>query len=492
MRKKIFTFLLALAASVGLMNAKVTWKSCNISDLEVYGTYESYSKEGVTLSANADHIIARWEGYEGDESHSGIYFMTDETGGYTFSNTLGKNFTKIEMTLRGPGGWDYANLGNGWNVVGDPWDVMKVIWTGNASTVDLVKDESHFHGENVKRIEFYFEGDSEEPDPTYTVALRDGTANADKVTLSATSAEECTTVTVTPNEECEITEFSATYAVVVGQLGTIYTIDATLNPETGAYSFKMPAADVTIDATIALKLVPEGDIFAGFTATAGSGGFTNEGSANLVDNKFISSDWTKWCADNSYKSVPMGETGDACWWIDFEASAALNPTGYILTTGNDTGNEHGRNPRNWLLKAKLNADDAWTTIATVTNDVTMKNKSFKDYKFFVDQSGSYKYFRFEVFANQGANVMQLCELRLIGTETPEPSNPEIKLNGKFSVADDKVVCFSKGNLQATTADNGTTWTWAFAADQLTFVGNATANTAIKTILPFIKFFTLHS
>ena len=61
----------------------------------------------------------------------------------------------------------------------------------------------------------------------------------------------------------------------------------------------------------------------------------------------------------------------------------------------------------------------------------------------------------------------------------EPSNPEIKLNGKFSVADDKVVCFSKGNLQATTADNGTTWTWAFAANQLTFVGNATANTAIN-------------
>ena len=419
MRKKLFTFLFALLASVGMMNAKVTWKSCYISDLEVYGTYESYSMDGVTLSANADHIIARWEGY-GDESYDGIRFMTDETGGFTFSNTLGKNFTKIEMTLNGYGGWDMVNLGNGWNVVGDHWNGMKAIWTGNASTVDLLEDESHFHGENVKRIVFYFEGDSEEPDPTYTVALRDGTANADKVTLSATSAEECTTVTVTPNEECEITEFSATYVVVEDQLGSMYEIDATLNPETGAYSFKMPAADVTIDATIALKVVPEGDIFAGFTATAGSGGFDNEGSANLVDNKFISSDWTKWCTNFDHMSVPTGESGDACWWIDFEASEALNPTGYILTTGNDTGNEHGRNPKNWVLKAKLNADDAWTTIATVTNDVTMKNLSFKDYKFFVDQQGSYKYFRFEVFANQGATVMQLCELRLIGTETPEP------------------------------------------------------------------------
>ena len=410
--RKIFTFLLALAASVGMMNAKVTWKSCNISDLNVMETYVSYSKEGVTLSANADEIYARWYDF-GDESHDGIGFNAFETGGYTFSNTLGKNFTKIEMTLNGPAGWDHANLGNGWLFNwnhGEESLTFTVTWTGNASkVVDLLKDESHFHGENVKRIEFYFEGDSEEPDPTYTVALQDGTVNADKVTLSATSAEECTTVTVTPNEECEITAFKATY-------NTTEELSTSFNAETGAYSFTMPAADVTIEATIALKPVPEGDIYAGFTATAGSGGFNNEGHANLVDNKFTSADWTKWCADNSYKSVPTGESGDACWWIDFEASAALDLTGYILTTGNDTGNEHGRNPKNWLLKAKLNADDAWTTIATVTDDVTMKNKSFKDYKFFVDQPGSYKYFRFEVFANQGANVMQLCELRLIGAE----------------------------------------------------------------------------
>ena len=420
--RKIFTFLLALAASVGMMNAKVTWNSSNISDLNVMGTYQPYSKEGVTLSANADMIDAQWYGY-GDESMKGISFNMHETGGFTFSNSLGKNFTKIEMTLNGPGIWDHANLGSGWSFFWEPSEDnhATATWTGNASTVDLLKEASDFPGgEPVKSIVFYFVGDSEEPDPTYTIALKDGTANADKVTLSATSAIEGATITVTPNEEYEITAFSASYAVVEDQVGTIYEIDATLNPATGAYSFTMPAYDVTIEATIAAKPVPEGDIFAGFTATAGSGGFDNEGHANLVDNKFTSADWTKWCTDNAKKSVPTGESGDACWWIDFEASAALDLTGYILTTGNDTGNEHGRNPKNWVLKAKLNAEDAWTTIATVTNDVTMKNQSFKDYKFFVDQSGSYKYFRFEVFANQGADVMQLCELRLIGTEVPEP------------------------------------------------------------------------
>ncbi len=426
-KRKIFALFFALAASIGMMNAKVTWNSSNISDLDVYGIYQSYSKEGVTLRANADMIDARWFDY-GDESRSGIEFHANATGGFTFSNSLGKNFTKIEMTLRGPGGWDHANLGSGWSF---SWEdngeepVFVVTWTGNAKTVDLAKDESSFFGDYVKRIVFYFEGDSEAPDPTYTIALEDGTANADKVTLSATSAVEGATVTVTPNDEYEITAFSAYYVVVNGQVGSINTIDATLNPETGAYSFKMPAYDVTIEATIAAKPVPEGDIFAGFTATAGSGGFTNEGHANLVDGKYISSDWTKWCTNNDYRSVPTGESGDACWWIDFEASAALDLTGYSLTTGNDAGSEHGRNPKNWVLKAKLNADDAWTTIATVTGDVTMKNQNFKEYKFFVDQSGSYKYFRFEVFANQGANVMQLCELRLIGTEAsaPTPAGP---------------------------------------------------------------------
>lgn len=39
------------------------------------------------------------------------------------------------------------------------------------------------------------------------------------------------------------------------------------------------------------------------------------------------------------------------------------------------------------------------------------------------------------------------------------------LAGQFSVADGKVVYFSKGNLQATTVDLGTNWTWTFAANQ---------------------------
>lgn len=49
----------------------------------------------------------------------------------------------------------------------------------------------------------------------------------------------------------------------------------------------------------------------------------------------------------------------------------------------------------------------------------------------------------------------------------------------FSVGVSKKVLIAPGNLQATTTDNGTTWTWAFAANQWDFIGNAAANTSIN-------------
>ena len=53
------------------------------------------------------------------------------------------------------------------------------------------------------------------------------------------------------------------------------------------------------------------------------------------------------------------------------------------------------------------------------------------------------------------------------------------LLGKFSVALGEQVHFSKGNLQATTSDNGETWTWHFAPTQYAIIGEAAANTSIN-------------
>ena len=135
----------------------ITWNSSNINDLYVSGTGDSYSKEGITLSTNAEQIYAEWQNY-GDESMDGIRFNTNEnSGGFTFTAPTGKYFTNIEMTLLGPGGWDGGNLGTGWTYVSpwDPSDPEIVTWKGTpTTTVDLLKDASHFHGGTVKSIVF--------------------------------------------------------------------------------------------------------------------------------------------------------------------------------------------------------------------------------------------------------------------------------------------------------------------------------------------------
>lgn len=130
----------------------VIWDQSNISDLYVSGTYASYTKEGIKLSANADEIFANWTG-SGD--YGGISFDAMKSGGFTFTAPTGKQFTKIEMTLRGPAGWDYCeSLGTGWSYSGDPETGFKVTWTGTAASVGLLTGADYFHGEYVKSIVF--------------------------------------------------------------------------------------------------------------------------------------------------------------------------------------------------------------------------------------------------------------------------------------------------------------------------------------------------
>ncbi|MBR3075513.1 MAG: hypothetical protein IKH11_07170, partial [Bacteroidales bacterium] len=68
-----------------------------------------------------------------------------------------------------------------------------------------------------------------------------------------------------------------------------------------------------------------------------------------------------------------------------------------------------------------------------------------------------------------------CSVTMVTAPVGAPANKP----GVFSVSDTKRIFFSKGNLRATTTDNGANWTWSFAENQWTVVGNTTANTAIN-------------
>ena len=144
------------ATAIEVPVADIIWDATNVRSLRVMGTFESYEREGVTLSGNAEDVFARWRD-KGDPTTSGIQFDAMESGGYTFTAPTGKKFTKIEMTLTFFAGWDNANLGSGWSYSGDDMtEIYKVTWTGTAaSTVGLLTGADNFNGERVKSIVFY-------------------------------------------------------------------------------------------------------------------------------------------------------------------------------------------------------------------------------------------------------------------------------------------------------------------------------------------------
>ncbi|MBR6117408.1 MAG: leucine-rich repeat protein [Paludibacteraceae bacterium] len=67
----------------------------------------------------------------------------------------------------------------------------------------------------------------------------------------------------------------------------------------------------------------------------------------------------------------------------------------------------------------------------------------------------------------------------MATLNPGGDAPDGAVSGKFSIDESSVVYFSKGNLQATTADLGANWTWGFAAHQYDTIGDVAANNAIN-------------
>ncbi len=145
----------------------------------------------------------------------------------------------------------------------------------------------------------------------------------------------------------------------------------------------------------------------GYTFDGGTAS-SNDSPSNLVDGKKnypYQNQYTKWCTNT-------GDKVDGIWYCEFHTESAVQVNGYTITTGDDNSSWNNRNPKDWVLKAKADAGDSWTTIATVTNDATLKDENCQPFDFNVDVHGTYQYFRFEVSATRGADVMQIEELEL--------------------------------------------------------------------------------
>ena len=144
-----------------------------------------------------------------------------------------------------------------------------------------------------------------------------------------------------------------------------------------------------------------------YAATNGTPGFqTFEDYPKLLDNDIS----TKWCTEYINGTI----------FVEFDATSSIKPTEYVLTTGNDTQSNPGRNPKSWKIKGKNSTNDDWTTLTTV-DDGNMPTGNFASKTFSFNTNSSYRYYRFEVTSLVSGTIFQLSEFCfLISDNNDEP------------------------------------------------------------------------
>ena len=230
----------------------------------------------------------------------------------------------------------------------------------------------------------------------------------------------------------------------------------------------LSASSLTVSAASKKLVASKGFIIkstthSGYTYDGGTASSSGDAPSNLVDGKKnYPSQYTKWCTNTSDKV-------NGIWYCEFHTASAVQVNGYTITTGHDNSTWNNRNPKDWVLKAKADAGDSWTTIATVTNDATLKDENCKSFDFNVDVPGIYQYFRFEVSATRGADVMQIEELELFKcnygtaygdlTVTPASATSEIfvALRNENASADTYTVSANVGGKKYAFSKSGVTF-----------------------------------
>ena len=146
------------------------------------------------------------------------------------------------------------------------------------------------------------------------------------------------------------------------------------------------------------------DTFVTLTALKGNpeGMSEAENFKKLFDGKKTLGNSSKWCC-SFYSSAN----------VIFKASKAGVPVGYTITTGDDNETWGGRNPKSWKLYGNnTGKDDAWELIDEVSEDKVLKDKNYASYEFTCKCSTSYQYFKWEISAVHGGDILQVGEFEL--------------------------------------------------------------------------------
>ena len=148
----------------------------------------------------------------------------------------------------------------------------------------------------------------------------------------------------------------------------------------------------------------------------GSGGYNNEGTANLVDGKTNN----KWCTGFTKRNEGSTQNGA---YIVFKASRYMAPTYYSLVTANDTRNNPGRNWKQWQIYGMNASSDSevkrtsnkWVAIDKkygIGSEIPADNYATAYFSLSEGSTTSYKYFKIEIDEVQSGGTMQMTEFAL--------------------------------------------------------------------------------
>ena len=134
---------------------------------------------------------------------------------------------------------------------------------------------------------------------------------------------------------------------------------------------------------------------------------------------------TKWCSKTK-DGKAYGSDNHPSDIIVWKTDTAIQLSYYVLTTGNDTKENPGRNWKNWRIyggsfeddnaaKAAMETSEGWTEIQSVQNDTVLQAENKTDYEFMIQQRpAAYKYYKLiiEDLQDNSCGIQQMAEMTL--------------------------------------------------------------------------------
>lgn len=200
------------------------------------------------------------------------------------------------------------------------------------------------------------------------------------------------------------TVFTATVEDIAETRTTFNPTDLRISWETGdriningnSFISQSAGASTTFKGYCTIDVLPE-------FVSSPSGGFQNQDPSMLVDSNM---GLTKWCANNDHKG------GDA-WTIIVSTDEPSRLQAIKLWNGDDTQQHPERRWKNVTVSGSASASGPWEEIKPFRNlDLAANNGGLAGI-LSVDATASYQYYKIEISAIMGGDVMQMSSMKFL-------------------------------------------------------------------------------